>query len=101
MKTVQIGDLKNHLSAHLREVREGEEIVVRDRNLPVARIIPYVPESIEEQQRILVAEGKLRLPKNPPEDREEWLKEFFAMPGPDLDDEAAKRAVLEEREEGW
>ena len=101
MKTVQIADLKNHLSAHLRDVRRGEEIIVRDRNHPVARIVPYVPESIEEQQQILVAQGKLRLPKNPPADREKWLEEFFAMPGPDLDDEAAKRAVLEEREEGW
>jgi prevent-host-death family protein len=101
MKTVQIGDLKNHLSAHLREVRKGEEIIVRDRNLPVARIIPYVPESVEEQERILVAQGKLRLPENPPQDREKWLAEFWAMPGPDLDDEAAKRAVLEEREESW
>jgi len=100
MKTVQIGELKNHLSAHLRDVRKGEEIIVRDRGLPVAKIIPYVPDSIEEQQRILVAEGKLRLPKNPPQDREKWLEEFFAMPGPDLDDEVAKRAVLEEREEG-
>jgi len=63
MKTVQIGDLKNHLSAHLREVRKGEEIIVHDRNLPVAKIVPYVPDSIEEQQKILVAQGKLRLPK--------------------------------------
>jgi len=101
MKSVQIGELKNHLSAHLREVRKGEEIIVRDRNLPVARIIPYVPESIEEQERILVAAGILRLPKNPPKDREKWLEEFLAMPGPDLDDETAKRAILEEREEGW
>jgi prevent-host-death family protein len=101
MKTVQIGDLKNHLSAHLRDVREGEEIIVRDRNLPVARIIPYVPESIEEQQQILVAEGKLRLPKNPPEDREKWLKEFLAKPRPKVSREAVMRAILEEKEEGY
>src|ERR1700758_3374511 len=99
MKTVQIGDLKNHLSAHLRDVRNGEEILVRDRNEPVARIVPYVPESIEEQEKLLIARGILRPPKNPPKDRDKWLEDFFAMPGPDLDDEAAKRAVLEEREE--
>jgi len=101
MKTVQIGDLKNHLSAHLREVRKGEEIIVNDRNLPVARIIPYVPESIEEQQRILIAQGILRPSKNPPKESEKFWEEFWAMPSADLDDEAAKRAVLEEREEGW
>lgn len=101
MKTVQIADLKNHLSAHLRDVRKGEEIIVRDRNEPVARIVPYVPESVEEQEQILIARGILRPPKNPPKDRKKWLEEFWAMPGPDLDNEAAKRAVLEEREESW
>ena len=101
MKSVQIGELKNHLSAHLREVRNGEEIIVRDRNLPVARIIPYVPESLEEQERILIETGVLRPPKNPPKDREKFWEEFWAMPSADLDDEAAKKAVLDEREEGW
>lgn len=101
MKTVQIGDLKNHLSAHLRDVRRGEEIIVRDRNEPVARIIPYVPESIEEQEKLLIARGILRPPKNPPKDRQKFWEEFWAMPSADLDNKAAKRAILEEREEGW
>lgn len=101
MKSVQIGDLKNHLSAHLREVRRGEEIIVRDRNLPVARIIPYVPESIEEQERMLVAAGILRLPKNPEKDRKKWLEEFWALPRPKVSGRAAIQAVLDEREEGW
>jgi prevent-host-death family protein len=101
MKTVQIADLKNHLSSHLREVRKGEEIIVHDRSLPVARIIPYVPDSIEEQERILVAEGKLRLPESPPKDREKWQKEFLAMRRPQMSGKAAIQAVLDEREEGW
>jgi hypothetical protein len=33
MRTVNIGVLKNQLSAYLR-VRNGEEVVVRDRNVP-------------------------------------------------------------------
>ena len=33
MKTVNIADLKNQLSAYLQLVRNGEEIIVRDRNL--------------------------------------------------------------------
>ena len=101
MKTVQIGDLKNHLSAHLRDVRNGEEILVRDRNEPVARIVPYVPESIEEQEKLLMARGILRPPKNPPKDRKKFWAEFWEMPGADLDNEAAKKAVVEEREESW
>jgi|SRR5271154_1938417 len=101
MKSVQIGELKNHLSAHLREVRNGEEIIVHDRNMPVARIIPYVPESIEEQQRILVAQGVLKRPKNQAADRDAWVKEFLAKPRPSVSREAIMRAILEEREEGY
>jgi antitoxin (DNA-binding transcriptional repressor) of toxin-antitoxin stability system len=34
MRTVNIADLKNNLSAHLERVRAGEELLVKDRNLP-------------------------------------------------------------------
>ena len=44
MKTVMIADLKNRLSAYLREVRGGEEILVADRDTPVARLVPIRPE---------------------------------------------------------
>ncbi len=40
MTTVKIADLKDHLSAHLRAVEAGAEIVVTDRNRPIARIVP-------------------------------------------------------------
>lgn len=40
-KKVKIGDLKAHLSAHLRRVRKGGEIIVLDRDTPVARIVPF------------------------------------------------------------
>ena len=40
MDTVKIADLKDHLSAHLRAVEAGAEIVVTDRNRPIARIVP-------------------------------------------------------------
>lgn len=41
MKTVKIAELKNHLSEHLRAVEAGNELVVTDRNRPIARIMPY------------------------------------------------------------
>ena len=100
MKTVQIADLKDHLSAYLRDVRKGEEIIVRDRNLPVARIVPYVPESIEEQQKLLIAQGVLRPPKNPAPDRDKWVQEFLAKPRPKISGRAALQALLDDREEG-
>src|SRR5690606_37601089 len=38
MKTVGIKDLKNNLSAYLREVRRGTRILVSDRNTIVAEL---------------------------------------------------------------
>lgn len=100
MKSVQIGELKNKLSGYLREVRQGEEILVRDRNLPVAKIIPYVPESLEEQERILIATGQMT-PRKSTEPREEFLKRFWAMPRPKVEGRKAIQALLDEREEGY
>ena len=41
MIKIGVAKLKAELSAHLREVRQGHEIVVFDRDTPVARIVPY------------------------------------------------------------
>ena len=40
MASVQIAELKNHLSAYLRKVRTGEEVVICDRKTPIAQIVP-------------------------------------------------------------
>jgi len=40
MKQVGIADLKAHLSGHLRTVKKGETLLVVDRGVPVARIVP-------------------------------------------------------------
>ena len=63
MKTVNISDLKAHLSAHIQLVREGEEVIVCDRSEPVARIVPYRSEDYSEQERRLVARGTLLPPR--------------------------------------
>ena len=41
MTTVKIADLKAKLSSYLRRVRKGEQVIVTDRDTPVARLIPY------------------------------------------------------------
>jgi prevent-host-death family protein len=43
MKHVKIADLKDHLSEHLRTVEDGTEVVVTNRDRPIARIVPVVP----------------------------------------------------------
>lgn len=42
MQTVNIADLKNNLSAWLEQVRNGEELIVKDRNRPIARVMPLL-----------------------------------------------------------
>jgi len=43
MRQVKIAELKNRLSEHLRAVENGAEVVVMDRNRPIARIVPLPP----------------------------------------------------------
>lgn len=40
MKSVKIAELKDRLSEHLRAVEQGDEVIVTDRNRPIARIVP-------------------------------------------------------------
>jgi prevent-host-death family protein len=42
MRTVNIAELKNRLSTYLNFAKAGEEVIIRDRNRPVARLVPYV-----------------------------------------------------------
>ncbi len=62
MRTVNISDLKARLSAHIQLVRDGEELLVCDRNKPVARIVPCQLEDHSEHERRLVARGVLTPP---------------------------------------
>jgi prevent-host-death family protein len=62
MRTVNISDLKARLSAHIQIVRDGEEVLVCDRNQPVARIVPCNLDDRPEQERRLVARGVLTPP---------------------------------------
>ncbi len=101
MKSVNIAELKAHLSHYLRLVRKGDPILVLDRNRVVARIAPA-----EETVAIR-------------EDDERWLGELektgvlsrasVRLPRKRLDELVAKlprcegdivAAILSEREEG-
>lgn len=38
---VKIAEFRAKLSKYLRSVRKGHEIVIRDRETPIARVVPY------------------------------------------------------------
>ncbi len=61
-RAVSIAELKDKLSAYLAEVRRGEEILVRDRSIPIAKIVPLEQfPSGNSEDLALAGEGKLRL----------------------------------------
>jgi prevent-host-death family protein len=64
MKSVNVAELKNQLSKYLTFAKGGEEIVIRDRSLPVAKLVPFSSEEATEEELLLVAAGKMRLPKS-------------------------------------
>lgn len=93
MKAVNIAELRSDLSGYLKLVREGEEVVVKDRNLPVARILPIRQDSFSEKEARLVASGAMTLPQ----EEMDW-DAFFATPTGMVPHEIAVQAVLDDRE---
>lgn len=98
MRVVNAWEVRRRLGAYVRCVRGGEEVVITQRGMPVARILP-VPASISEQELRLVASGVLKLPEEEVKDWNKFWDEFFAIPGPNLSQEEMIKAVLDEREE--
>jgi prevent-host-death family protein len=97
MERVSISQLKDQLSAYLKKVREGQTVVVTDRNKPVAHLAPIANiESESERIARLVALGVISRPKAPPLSIEEIRRMRPVVPGAGL-----LEALLEEREEGW
>jgi prevent-host-death family protein len=92
MRTVNIAELKAHLSAHIQLVRNGEEVLVCDRNKPVARIVPCRLEGHSRQAQRLVASGVMTLPLD---------KRPASWPDPpgDVSDEVIEQIWREERQD--
>lgn len=92
MKAINIAELKNNLSLYLRKVRTGEEIVVRDRDVVVAKIIPWHGEQDEELLE-LASQGLIVLGNGSIEEN------FWQMPAPPVAEEVLHGAIAQERED--
>jgi prevent-host-death family protein len=101
MKAANITTLRKHLSHILDAVRQGEEVEIIDRNVPIARLVPVRPET-EARGRIppwlerLRRAGSVRIGTLKPV--EEILRGF--PPGTRPLGNAAVEALLEERGTG-
>ena len=94
MRSVNIAVLKNELSRYLSEVRQGEEFLIRDRKIPIAKIVPLRQAGEPGAEELaLAASGKLRLPETA------LPASFWSMPAPRLTLKRAIAAVRAERDE--
>ena len=66
MRIAKISELKARLSAHIEYVKQGEEVLILDRNTPVARLVPAgLSEDQSDREARLIAKGILIPPRAP------------------------------------
>jgi prevent-host-death family protein len=96
MRTVNIAELKNRLSTYITYAKAGETVIIRDRNTPVAQLVPIpASDDITEEERSLVADGLMSLPERPLD-----LEKLRNMPKAFVPGNAAIQAIIDDRNEG-
>lgn len=98
MKTANIAELKNSLSKYLAAVKRGDEVIVSERNVPFAKIVPfsYDEDDYDAEELELIARGKLRPPADPtPLSDDFWDNDEL----PDVHLETVLKIIREERDE--
>jgi len=98
MKKAGIAELKNNLSRYLDQVKNGESILVLDRNRPVAQIIPFQKATVRGQEdgRLARLERKGLIRRGSGAAARSITKRpLVKVPGSVLKD------LLEERRSGW
>ena len=95
MRTAKISELKAKLSAHIQYVKNGEEVLILDRNTPVARLVPAAPVADEEaRRRRLIAKGIIA-----PAKKQRPVGCLLPEPsGPMISQEVMEQAWREERD---
>jgi prevent-host-death family protein len=82
-----VRDLKTHLSAYLRRVKDGEQVIITDHGQPCAVLQPFPPRDEEAQLRVLAGNPNVS-----------WSGPRFAFPDPvALGGKSMSDRVLEDR----
>ncbi|MEO8649623.1 MAG: type II toxin-antitoxin system prevent-host-death family antitoxin [Acidobacteriota bacterium] len=93
-KTANVAELKNNISAYLREVQRGSEVIVSVRNRPVAKLVPInFDDDYDAEEVELIAKGILR----PPQIDERVPDSFWEEDLPYVPGNRAIEVLLEER----
>jgi prevent-host-death family protein len=95
MKTAGIAELKARLSQFLARVKAGEEVLITERDVPVARIVPVARDAPEDAYRELERQGLVRLGSG------RLPRDFWKLPRGRDPKASVRQAVAEERESGW
>lgn len=95
MQTATVVRLKTELSRYLRLVKGGDEIVVTERGVAVARLVPIAKGSGDlESLRDLERQGLIRLGSG------RLPRDFWKLPRPRDPRGAVLKALLQERAAG-
>lgn len=93
-----VSELKAGLSGYLAQVKKGTPVIITERGVTIAKIIPIpAPENdIEERTRELERQGRITVNGDgriPPE--------FWTLPRPKDPEGLVLKEFLKQREEGW
>jgi prevent-host-death family protein len=92
VRRASVAELKNQLSKYLSFVKCGHEVVIRDRNLPVARLVPFRLQVASDEELLLVAAGKMRLPRGRID-----VRRLLRIPTARVSGSGAIQALVDER----
>jgi prevent-host-death family protein len=96
LKTESISSAKNNLSALIKRVQRGEPVLITDRGVPVAKLVPVqLEKGVPARIIALAQQGLVRLPERNPDASWLDLPRPTPTPGP-----SAVDYLLEERREG-
>ena len=97
MRSVNISQFRNKLSAILAELSNYGSVQILDRDVPVAVLNPIEREQQGDQFQKLRRNGVLLAKNSPQLD----LKKLLGLPVPKISGQCLSKFVTEERESGW
>jgi prevent-host-death family protein len=100
MIQVNISTIKSRLSSYLDQVKGGEQVVISDRNQPIAMLVPYQTVASSQKWAVrlasLIRSGSIALAK-----AQKSTRRIVPVVPPETDREVGLTAVLlEERRSG-
>lgn len=97
MERAGVAELKEHLSGYLERVKAGEVVLITEDGTAIARVVriePHEPRDADIEE--LIEAGLIRPGKRKGLPHDFWTRDRAQDP-----EGTVRKALLEEREEGW